>query len=90
MREFLPMPILPMNAAKAAPTLASILSRSLPTIRADVRFDSERLREMNLAGHFTLREGASLDDNATALAAFLDIPNDKAREIAATEYLFVD
>ncbi len=66
------------------------IEKLLPTIRADVKFDSERLRDMNLAGFFTLRQGASSGDNAAALAAFLDIPAGQAREIAETDYLFVD
>ena len=66
------------------------ISKLLPTIRADVKFDSERLRDMNLAGFFTLRQGASREDNAASLAAFLDIPAGHAREIAETDYLFVD
>ena len=66
------------------------IARLLPTIRADVRFDSERLRDLNLAGLFTMRQEASPEENAAALAAFLDIPADKARDIAATDYLFVD
>ena len=31
-----------------------------------------------------------MDENTLPLAEFLDIPVEKAREIAATEYLFVD
>lgn len=66
------------------------VTRLLPTIRADVKFDSERLREMNLTGYVSIRQGASPEENAAALAGFLEIPADKARDIAATDYLFVD
>jgi hypothetical protein len=31
-----------------------------------------------------------VNENTVPLAEFLDIPTEKAREIAATEYLFVD
>ena len=62
----------------------------LPTIRYDVKFESDRLRDLDLSGHYRLRQGASVDENAAALAAFLDVPADQAREIAATDYLFVD
>lgn len=66
------------------------LAQLLPTIRYDVRFDSERLRDLELSGHSILRQTASPDENSLPLAAFLDIPVEKAREIAATDYLFVD
>ena len=66
------------------------LAQLLPTIRFDVKFDSERLRDMNLSGHRILRQTASPDENSLSLAEFLDIPVEKAREIAATDHLFVD
>jgi len=66
------------------------LAQLLPTIRYDVKFDSERLRDLNLVGHAVLRQAASPDENSLPLAEFLDIPVEKAREIAATDYLFVD
>lgn len=62
----------------------------LPTIRYDVKFESDRLRDLDLSGHYRMRQGASLEENTQALAAFLDLPADTAREIAATDYLFVD
>ena len=37
-----------------------------------------------------IREAASVDENVPALAAFLDVPMEKAREIAASRYLYVD
>ena len=73
-----------------ANTPDTMLSRLLPTIRYDVRFESDRLRDLNLASHLRLCESASPDENAGALAAFLGVPLDKAREIAATEHLFLD
>ena len=66
------------------------IDRLLPTIRYDVRFESDRIRDMNLSDYSRIRQGASVDENTLPLAAFLDIPVEKAREIAATEYLFVD
>ncbi|MFM7445160.1 MAG: DUF5928 domain-containing protein [Tabrizicola sp.] len=55
-----------------------------------MKFESDRLRDLDLAAHFRMRQGASVDENAAALAEFLEIPVDAAREIAATDYLFVD
>jgi Family of unknown function (DUF5928)/Core-2/I-Branching enzyme len=66
------------------------LDRLLPTIRGDLRFESERLRDLNLPETYHLREAAGPDENAAALARFLGVPLDKAREIAATDYLFAD
>ena len=45
---------------------------------------------MNLSGHRYVRQKASPTDNALPLAEFLDIPVETAREIVATDYLFVD
>lgn len=66
------------------------IDRLLPTIRYDVRFESDRIREFDFPGFQRIRQSASIDENTTPLAEFLDIPVEKAREIAATEYLFVD
>ncbi|MFN6925452.1 MAG: DUF5928 domain-containing protein [Tabrizicola sp.] len=66
------------------------MQRLLPTIRYDVRFESDRLRDMNLAGHYRIRQTASPEENAGPLAAFLGLSPSQAREIAATAYLFVD
>jgi hypothetical protein len=73
-----------------AETPVTAMERLLPTIRFDVKFESDRLRDLDLAGHFRMRQGAGLEENAQALAAFLEIPAETAREIAATDYLFVD
>ena len=64
--------------------------RLLPTIRYDVKFESDRIRDAGFAGFHRIRESATIDENTLPLAEFLDIPVDKAREIAATGHLFVD
>jgi hypothetical protein len=66
------------------------IDRLLPTIRYDVRFESDRIRDAGFSGFHRIRQSATVDENTVPLAEFLDIPVDKAREIAATEYLFVD
>jgi Family of unknown function (DUF5928)/Core-2/I-Branching enzyme len=71
-------------------TPESAMGKLLPTIRYDVKFESDRLRELDLAGHFRIRQDADVDENTLPLAEFLDIPVETAREIAATDYLFVD
>ncbi|MFT4149202.1 MAG: DUF5928 domain-containing protein [Paracoccaceae bacterium] len=71
-------------------TSPEVLARLLPTIRYDMRFESDRIRDAGFARLYRMRQAASADENAIALAEFLDIPAPKAREIAATDYLFVD
>ena len=71
-------------------TPPEVIDRLLPTIRYDVRFESDRIRDAGFTGFSRIRQTATVDENTVPLAEFLDIPQDKAREIAATEYLFVD
>ncbi len=71
-------------------TPVTAMEQLLPTIRYDVKFESDRLRDLNLAWHSRLRQTGSVEDNALVLAGFLDIPVETARDIAATDYLFVD
>ncbi|MFM2355805.1 MAG: hypothetical protein RLZZ528_1541 [Pseudomonadota bacterium] len=66
------------------------LNRLLPTIRHDLRFESDRIRDADFPNHFRMLQRVSADENALALAAFLTIPPETARTIAATEYLYVD
>ena len=66
------------------------IDRLLPTIRYDVRFESDRLHDANFDQFFVMRQSASVDENTLPLAAFLGIPVGRAREIAETDYLFVD
>ncbi len=67
-----------------------VIDRLLPTIRYDVKFESDRIRDAGFTGFGRIRQAATVDENTVPLAEFLDIPVEKAREIAATEYLFVD
>ena len=71
-------------------TPSETIDKLLPTIRYDVRFESDRIRDADFVGFTRLREAVTPEENAVSLAAFLGIPLDKAREIAQTDYLFVD
>ncbi|MGB3279806.1 MAG: DUF5928 domain-containing protein, partial [Pseudorhodobacter sp.] len=71
-------------------TPQEVIDRLLPTIRYDVKFESDKIRDADFSGLFRIREAAPAQENAVALAAFLDISTEKAREIAETNYLFVD
>ena len=75
-------------AGERTPT--EVTQRLLPTIRYDVKFESDRIRDAGFAGLSRIKQRATVDENTLPLAEFLDIPLEKAREIAATEYLFVD
>ncbi|MDE3028273.1 MAG: glycosyl transferase [Paracoccaceae bacterium] len=66
------------------------IDRLLPTIRYDVKFESDKISDANFGEFYRLRERASVDENTPPLAAFLAVPLDQAREIAATDFLFVD
>lgn len=71
-------------------TPTEVLDRLLPTIRYDVKFESNRLRDADFEAFYHMREAEGPDENARPLAAFLGVSEDKARAIAATDYLFVD
>jgi hypothetical protein len=71
-------------------TSADTLERLLPTIRNDMNFESDALRDAEFEHLNRMRESASVDDNANELAKFLTIPHDKGREIAEADYLFYD
>ncbi len=62
----------------------------LPTIRADFVFESDQIDDAGFENVERLREEAPLADNVAALARFLDIPENEAREIAETGHLYVD
>ncbi len=66
------------------------LDRLLPTIRNDVRFESDRIRDAGFRDLFRMRQAATADENAVPLAAFLGIPEAAACAIAATNYLYSD
>ncbi|MFC2969445.1 DUF5928 domain-containing protein [Acidimangrovimonas pyrenivorans] len=71
-------------------TPRAAMTRLLPTIRYDIRSEADRIRDARFPGHYRLREGASVDENVPPLAGFLDVPENTAREIAATDRLFAD
>jgi hypothetical protein len=66
------------------------IDRLLPTIRYDVSFESDRIRDAGFANFIRIRQSATPEENAVHLAGFLGIPADIARKITATEYLYLD
>lgn len=71
-------------------TPPEVLDRLLPTIRFDMRFESDRFQEAGFAGFNRIEENASPERNALPLSQFLGIPVETAREILAADYLFKD
>lgn len=71
-------------------TSAGTLERLLPTIRNDMVYESDRIRDAGFARYGRIAESADPEVNAEKLGEFLTITHDKAMEIAQTEYLFAD
>ncbi len=66
------------------------IDRLLPTIRYDVVFESDRLRDADFPNFYRIHQNASADENAVTLADFLEIPRDAAYEIATADHLYAD
>ena len=62
----------------------------MPTIRNDMVFESDRIRDAEFENMSRMREGATVEENTRALSNFLSIGEDKAHEIASADYLFAD
>ncbi|RYH03974.1 glycosyl transferase [Salipiger sp. IMCC34102] len=71
-------------------TSQAALRQLLPTIRQDVLFESDRIRDAEFENHERLDERASVEENARALRRFLLVDDDTARSLAETPHLFVD
>jgi len=71
-------------------TSEETLRRLLPTIRNDMMFESDAIRDSQFEHHSRVHETASADRNASELAEFLGVTHEKAHEITSTEYLFID
>lgn len=66
------------------------LERLLPTIRGDISFESEQIRDAGFDNHFILRQSGNPDLYAGQMAQFLDISLEMAAEIGRMEHLFTD
>ena len=73
-----------------AETSEETLARLLPTIRYDIMHEADRIRDAGFPHHHEFREAAPPEENAAALAAFLDLSPEVARRLAETPYLFAD
>jgi len=66
------------------------LERLLPTIRNEMTFESDRIRDADFENHGRMREIDPPEANARLLADFLAISEEQALEIARTDHLFAD
>jgi len=66
------------------------LERLLPTIRGDLVYESDQIRDAGFEHHALIRERLSPEENAPAIAGFLDIPPERALDITSTPHLFAD
>jgi hypothetical protein len=71
-------------------TAQDVVERLLPTIRNDVAFESDQIRDAGFANHFVLRENGSDVDNIAALQGFMKVSDEAAKALAETPHLFSD
>lgn len=71
-------------------TSPSALERLLPTIRNDIHFELDRLRDAGFDNYSRLSEDAGTAENAAALGRFLSLPPEQAQRILQLDYLFAD
>ena len=81
--------ILRVGLANAS-TPPEVLARLIPAMRGDLEQEAERLREVHFPVFGEIGPRAGHAANARALAAFLQLDEDRARIIAATPHLFDD
>ncbi len=66
------------------------LERLLPTVRNDMIHESDQIRDAHFDNFLRIREADAPEVNARALAEFLTISDEKAMELAKTDYLYAD
>ncbi|MFW8594138.1 DUF5928 domain-containing protein [Cribrihabitans neustonicus] len=73
-----------------AQTPAAALERLLPAIRNDILHEAAQIEEAGFASLYRLSEGGSPEENASQLAAFLGLPQERAAAIVQAPGLFED
>lgn len=71
-------------------TGAEAMDRLLPTVRNAVAMEVDKLRDAGFANFHQIRQSATVEQNARALADFLAVPPELAHELAETSDLFSD
>ncbi|WP_062560795.1 DUF5928 domain-containing protein [Paracoccus aminovorans] len=73
-----------------AQTAPEVIERLLPTVRADLEHEAERLRDMDFPGFHAIAPWRSPEENAVHLARFLDLLPEAALKLAKIPHLFTD
>ncbi|MGD9864403.1 MAG: DUF5928 domain-containing protein [Pseudodonghicola sp.] len=73
-----------------AQTSQATLERLLPTIRNDLVYETDRIRDAGFAHYDRISETAPPEENAAKIAAFLSISGDQALGLARSPHLFAD
>ncbi|MFK7880985.1 DUF5928 domain-containing protein [Roseobacter sp.] len=73
-----------------ATTAPENMSGLLPTIRNDILFESDCIRDADFKNYNRLRETGNLADNTQALAEFLSVSQKVVQDIASHPQLFAD
>ncbi len=66
------------------------IARLLPTLRQNFLFESDQIKAQDFPNAYRLGEDQDSAENIAALMGFLTVSEDKARDILAIDYLFVD
>ena len=66
------------------------IDRLLPTVRQNFLFESDQIKDADFPNYFKVSENQSREENIAPLMAFLDVSEDKAREMLNIDYLFED
>ncbi len=88
-RDYLRGHITRVGLAGGSPA-PELVDRLLPTVRRDLEHEAERLHDMGFDQFYTISPKASAEDNAAALAKFLDVEPQTAHKLATINYLFSD
>ena len=68
----------------------AMLERVLPTIRNDIAYEADRIRDAEFDRFSRIRQSDKVDDMAEKIADFLSIAPEAAHEIAETDHLFAE
>lgn len=71
-------------------TSQETLQRLLPTIRNDLNYESDRIRDAGFSHFERITETNSTEENAQPIASFLSISVEQAHEVAKAPHLFAD
>ena len=62
----------------------------LPSVKNDLRYELEALRDSDFANYFRLVQGNSVTRNGEALASFANMSTESAQSIASKTWMFND